>query len=185
MLTICGSLSCFFILPTSRLYGIFQWNGSTQTFTNKSPTVLSSASDLDGVSGATYTGVKASVGAKGDYAIVTFNTENKIWYKNEDNAWVQVGSNDESAFDAAGFGSATTWNSTTWVSSWPTITATLTPTVIDQTNLVINNTQVNNGGTTPESLVQAINGAGITGVGAKVDANGRIKIYSDDRCQQD
>jgi hypothetical protein len=161
------------------LYGIFQWNGSTQTFTNKTPTVISASSDLDGVSGATYTGVKSSVGAKGDYAVVTFNTENKVWYKNEDNAWVQVGSYDESAFDAVGFGSSTTWNSTTWVSSWPTITATLTPTVLGSTNIIINNTQVNNASTTPESLVEAINGAGITGVGAKVDANGRVKIYSD------
>ena len=55
----------------------------------------------------------------------------------------------------------------------------MTPTVLGSTNIIINNTQVNNASTTPESLVEAINGAGITGVGAKVDANGRVKIYSD------
>ncbi len=167
------------------LYGLFQWNGSTQTFANKTPTIISASSDLSGVSGATYTGIKGSIGAKGDYAVVTFNTENKIWYKNEDNIWVQVGSYNESAFDAAGFASSTTWNSTTWKSSWPTITATLTPSTLGATNIVINGTQVNNASTTPTSLVTAINGAGITGVGAKLDANDRVKIYSDGTASSD
>jgi len=161
------------------LYGLFQWNGSTQTFTSKTPTVIGASSDLTGVSGATYTGVKGSVGAKGDYAVVTWNTENKVWYKNEDNIWVQVGSYDESAFDAVGFASSTTWNSTTWKTSWPTITATLTPSALGSTNVIINNTQVNNAGSTPATFVEAINDAAIPGVGAKLDANDRVKIYSD------
>jgi len=161
------------------LYGLFQWNGSTQTFANKTPTVISSSSDLTGVSGATYTGIKGSVGAIGDYAVVVWNTENKIWYKNEDNVWVQAGTYDESAFDAVGFDTATTWTSTTWKTSWPTITATLTPSALGSTNVIINNTQVNNAGATPATFVQAINDASIPGVGAKLDSNDRVKIYSD------
>ena len=168
------------------IYGIFEWNGDTQKFTNKAPSVISAATDLDGVSGATYTGIKSSVGSIGDYAVVTWNTENKVWYKNENNKWVQVGSSDESAFDSvSGFSgasqaaAATDWESTTWMTSWPTITATLTPSAIDNANIIINGTDVNIGGTTPDDLVQSINHYNIPGVGAKLDANNRVKIYSD------
>jgi len=163
------------------LYGIFEWNATTQKFTNKVPTVISSASDLTGVSGSTYTGVKDSVGAKGDYAVVTWNTENKMFYKNTDNIWVQVGTQDESAFDDSGFGNSDTFTSSVWATSWPTVTATLTPSSVDESNIVINNTQVNVpvGEGTVSGLAEAINNAGITGVGAKADSNNRLTIYTD------
>ena len=160
------------------LYGVFEWNSATQKFTSKNPTVINDATSLDGVSGSTYTGIKTSVGAKGDYAVVTWNTENKVFYKNVDNTWVQVGSYDESAFDAAGFSTSDTFISTTWATSWPTVSATLTPTTVDTASLVINNTQVNIVTGTVSGVAEAINAAGITGVGAK-DVAGRLEIYTD------
>ena len=52
----------------------------------KYPTVITSATDLDG-------GVpKTSIGAIGDYALVATNASNPVYYKNRSNAWVLVGS---------------------------------------------------------------------------------------------
>jgi len=170
-------------------YGIFEWARSPQKFTNKIPTVISSTSDLDGWSSGTYTGVKDSVGAIGDYAIVTANTENKIWYKNASNKWVQIGSQDESYFDDGGFATATTWTSTTWKSSFPTVSATVTPTSgnlsAPNKSIIINNQTVSNSGGTVDTLCQSINAAGITGVGAKVTTSGRLEIYTDGTASTD
>ena len=90
-------------------YGIFQWNGNPatvtggQSFTNKVPLVITSNTQLVGESN---TGIpKGSVGAIGDYAVVTTTTVNKIYYKNKSGTWVKVGQQ-------------------AWVASWPTITGT-------------------------------------------------------------
>ena len=72
------------------LFGIFEWNRSTQKFTNKIPLVLNSVTQL--VGDVSSGDPKTSVGAKGDYAIVTARTSNDVYYKNADNAWVKVGS---------------------------------------------------------------------------------------------
>ena len=71
------------------LYGIFEWDKSTQKFTNKAPLVLNSATDL--VGDVSSGDPKPSVGSKGDYAIVTARTSNDVYYKNADNVWVKVG----------------------------------------------------------------------------------------------
>ena len=165
------------------LYGIFEWNRSTQKFTNKIPLVLNSVTQL--VNDISSGDPKPSVGAKGDYAIVTARTSNDVYYKNADNVWVKVGST-TSANIAAATGSDTTFTSDSWASSWPVIQATVSdPTLGNGQAIAINGTSVTLSGTTVAALAQAINGAAIQGVGAKVTSTGILEIYSDGTSSSD
>jgi hypothetical protein len=81
------------------LFGIFEWNGSAatttngQTFVNKVPTVITDTTKVVDFAGEDYT-PKGSVGAIGDYAVVAVTSINRVWYKNVDGAWVEVGSSE-------------------------------------------------------------------------------------------
>ena len=157
------------------LYGIFEWDKSTQKFANKAPLVLNSVTDL--VGNTSSGDPKASVGSKGDYAIVTARTSNDVYYKNADNVWVKVGTT-TSANVASANGS--TFTSDTWASSWPTIQATVaSPTLSSGHAININGTLVTLSGTTVSALASGINAASITGVAAKVTAGGILEIYTD------
>jgi hypothetical protein len=80
-------------------FGVFEWDGRPsaqggQIFTNKVPTVITDTTKLvnyDSVTGSNE-GPKASVGAIGDYAIVAVTKVTKLFYKNNSNVWVLVGS---------------------------------------------------------------------------------------------
>jgi hypothetical protein len=138
---------------TDTRWGIFQWNASTGAFTNKVPTVITSVNDL--TAGVPLT----SIGAIGDYAVVTTNTSNPVYYKNRSNAWVLVGSS-------------------SWQTSWPTIeSTTASPTLTNNNTIVINGTTVTLSGTTVSDLATSINSASITGVTAAVVSN-KIEIYA-------
>ena len=145
-------------------YGIFEWNGNAvtvtggQSFTNKVPLVITSKTQLVG---EVNTGApKGSVGAVGDYAVVTTTTVNKVYYKNSSGTWVKVGTAD-------------------WVKSWPTIQAsTSNPTLTNAQTIIINGTTVAVSGTTVADMVTAITGAGITGVTA-ASVDGKLYLYSD------
>lgn len=109
-------------------YGIFEWNGNAasvtggQSFTNKVPLVITDKTNLVGetVSGDP----KGSLGAIGDYALVTTTTLNKLFYKNYEGTWVKVGT------DA-------------WVQSWPTIVGTeASPTITTGDDMIINDTTI-------------------------------------------
>jgi len=163
-------------------YGVFEWDSSTQKFANKVPTVVNSSTQLDGVSGATYTGIKTSVGSKGDYAIVTWNTENQMWYKNSDNAWVKVGSTTNTGFGS--LGSVATFTSDCWATSWPVVQGTKTnPSITGTPAIKINGQTVTYstsfGGTDVQNMAASINAANIDGVGAKATSTGRLEIYTD------
>ena len=134
-------------------WGIFSWNASTGTFTNKVPTVITNTTDLD-------TGVpKTSIGAIGDYAIVGTNVANPAYYKNRSNAWVLVGS-------------------TSWQQSWPTISGTTaSPTLVSGNTIVINSSTVTLSGTTASALASSITSAGITGITAAAVDN-KVEIYA-------
>ena len=165
------------------LFGVFEWNRTTQKFTNKVPLVLNSVTQLVGdvASGDP----KSSVGAKGDYAVVTARTSNDAYYKNADNVWVKVGSTTSSNI-AAATGSDSTFTSDSWSASWPAVVGTVAgPTLNNGQALVINGTSVTLSGTTNSALAQAINGAAIQGVGAKVTSTGVLEIYTDGTSSSD
>ena len=144
-------------------YGIFEWNGASatttggQSFTNKIPYIITDKNEQVGndVSGDP----KPSVGAVGDYALVTTTTVNKLFYKNSDGTWVKVGTS-------------------AWVGSHPAVTGSQSnPTVTGSATMVINSTTITASGTTLADVVSDINGAGISGVSAKA-VNGRLAIFS-------
>jgi len=157
-------------------YGVFEWNGAAatttggQTFTNKVPTVITDTTKVVDYAGADYT-PKTSVGAVGDYALVAVTTTNKLWYKNADGTWVEVG------------GAA-------WRKSWPAVTGTAAnPTLTIGQELIIRVEEANSTstehtitltGATVTSLVSQINvDAGLiaAGVTAK-NNNGRLSLYN-------
>jgi hypothetical protein len=159
----------------STLWGIFQWSATTNTFTNKVPTVITKTTDLD-------TGVpKDSIGNIGDYAVVATNANNPVYYKSPGltttatagdtvqvaaNTWVLVGSDD-------------------WKNSWPSATGTVTsPTITVGHSIYLNDVLVTASGTTAASLAIDINDAGIAGVVAKA-VDGKLNIYIDSAATND
>jgi hypothetical protein len=134
-------------------WGIFEWNQTAGTFTNKIPTVITSTTDLD-------TGVpKASIGAIGAYAIVATSTSNPLYYKNRSNAWILVGS-------------------ASWQISWPTTSGTIaSPGLANGNTIVINGTTVTMAGSTAAQLATSINNASITGITAAAVDN-KIELYA-------
>jgi len=98
------------------VYGIFEWNGSVstatsvgaQSFTNKTPTIISNTTQQ--VGGTSSGDPLASIGSIGSYALVVTATPYKLFFKNYQGTWVQVGSNN-------------------WTKSWPTVQGSGTPTL--------------------------------------------------------
>ena len=154
----------YWLDTATSLFGIQEWNGAAitvnngQTFSNKVPLVLTSASQVVGDEdnpGAPL----GSIGRIGDYAVVAVSTLNTIWYRNYKGTWVQLGS------DA-------------WRASHPTILGananpamTLSSFIIDGEEI-----QVQTSATLTE-IANTINGAGIVGVTADVISN-RLAIFA-------
>lgn len=146
-------------------YGIKQWNSATGAWTDITPLVLTSSTQLSGGIPST------SIGAIGQYAVVTTNAKNPVYYKNSSNAWVLVGSDD-------------------WKNSWPTLTGSnaVTSSLTASDVIVVNGTSVavpagpNN---TLTGLKNAINTAAITGVTADVNSDDKLVFYIDSDAQAD
>ena len=140
--------------------GVFEWNGSPgtisggQKFSNKIPRIITDSNDLDNDGSPL-----VSDGIAGDYALVSVSNLNKLYFKNRNNAWVLVGSNE-------------------WHASWPAIVGTEIPTVIDNgSKMYINNVLISSG-TSLQSVVNAIgNDSVVRGVSAAI-VDGKLAIYS-------
>jgi hypothetical protein len=143
---------------TSSTIGLFEWSATNQAFTTITAKYITSTSDL--VGGSTTGAPLTSYGSKGDYAINTTTVTNPIYFKNDTNSWVQVGSTD-------------------WHISHPTIEGTATSgTLTDGHTIVINGVTVTLSGTTFANLATSINNAAVPGVTAAVDAvSGKVEIY--------
>lgn len=79
-------------------YGIFEWNGASaasggQKFTNVIPVVITDTAKVVDFAGQDYTPVESN-GKPGSYALVAVTNVNRLWYKNSNNAWVEVGSSE-------------------------------------------------------------------------------------------
>ena len=156
-------------------WGIHEWNASTQSFTEKTPILITSSSDTSNVTydGGSPSGLTneptplASIGQIGSYAVVATTTSNRIFYKRYDNVWYPVGT-------------------TGWQNAWPTVTGTATsPALTSGQTIIINTTTtVTLTGTTVTAMVTAINAASITGVTARV-VNNKVEIYATENSQSD
>jgi len=137
------------------VWGIFQWNQTTGAFSNRLPIVITENSQVNGSVPI------ASIGSIGDYAVVTTNVNNPVYYKNTSNQWVLVGSDD-------------------WKESWPTVQGANS---VTGATLTVGSGIVINGVTitvpvqaTVASLATAINTAAITGVSAYDDSSSRLVL---------
>ena len=135
-------------------WGLFEFSATTGKFTNKVPVAITSTDDLTG-------GVpKASVGAIGDYAVVTTNTADPVYYKNSAGAWVLVGSDD-------------------WQNAWYSVqSGTTNPVLTAGHTIIINGITVTASGTTVTSLASDINTLSIAGITAAA-VEGKLEIYAD------
>jgi hypothetical protein len=152
------------------LYGIFEWNNAVatatngQSFTNKTPTVITDTTKVVNFGAENYTPV-GSVGAVGDYAVVAVTNTNRFWYKNYTGAWVEVGS-------------------VQWAASIPTISGNgsfTLPVVGDGISFTVGaSTGTAVAATTsPQDFVDLINGLAVDGVSASLSSAGILIIHYD------
>lgn len=169
-------------------WGLFQWNQTTASFTNKVPTVITDTANLAPSS----TVPLQSIGAIGDYAVTATAVHNPTYYKrggpNTDsytatafyattgspllalyNNWVLVGSDD-------------------WKTAWATIQGTQSsPSLTAGNTIEINGYSVAvdiAGVANVKNLADNINSAAITGVYAAVNA-GKLVIFADSTATAD
>jgi hypothetical protein len=162
----------YWVNTLATTWGIFEWNQSTNTFTNKTPLVITDSAQVAGGDGsdpiADLTPLD-TVGSIGDYAVSLIGSNVIGYYKRYNNTWVQVGSND-------------------WKTAWPTVTSTNAPTTLTVgSNILINENLVavpaspNN---TVAGFAAAINTAAITGVTART-VSGKLLIDADSTATND
>ena len=147
----------YWLDTTESVWGLFEWNKTTATFTNKVPTVITKVADLVGTvsTGAPLT----SIGNVGDYVVNATHTNNPMYYKNRSNTWVLLGS------DA-------------WMNSHATASGTSGATTTASDEFSINGTTVTLTGTTVAQAVIDITTAAITGITA-AEVSGALEIYAD------
>jgi len=95
----------YWLDTSTTTWGVFQWNQTTGAFTNQVPIVITDTANVVDYAGGDYTPL-TTIGSIGDYAVSAVSLENPMYYKNLDNDWVFVGSDD-------------------WKLSWPTIQGTV------------------------------------------------------------
>ena len=159
----------YWLDTSTSVWGIQEWNQTTNTFTVKTPIVITDTADVVDFDNDNYV-PDTSIGSIGDYAVSAVAVTNPVYYKNSTNAWVQLGSN-------------------AWKESWPTVTGTAAnPTLTAGNFIVINTVDVNvpaSPDNTVAGLASAINAAaGLPGVSAAV-VSGKLVIYSDSSTEPD
>jgi len=164
----------YWINTLTTTWGIFEWNQTTNTFTNTVPLVITDSAEVEGGDGSDPVADNTpleTIGSIGDYAVTAIGNSIFGYYKTYDNAWVQVGSND-------------------WKTAWPTVTSANAPTTLTAaSNILINGNIVavpaspNN---TVAGFAAAINTAAITGVTARTVAGvGKLLIDADSTATND
>lgn len=142
-------------------FGLLEWNAEPvttdggQSFSILDPIVITEEADVD----AATSGPLEAIGGVGDYAVVAATTMNRVWYKNDDGTWVEVGSPE-------------------WQWSWPTVTGTASnPTLPNGDSIIINGQTVVLSGNSVGDLATQINTVTtIPGVSAEAE-DGSLVIY--------
>jgi hypothetical protein len=150
----------YWLDTSTSLWGIFEWDQTAATFTNKTPIVITDTADVVDYENADYTPLQ-TIGSIGDYAVSAVSLNNENWYKNSDNDWVQVGTN-------------------AWKSSWATLQGTNSnPSITVGSNMYINDVLVTVDATnTVAGFASVINAAVIPGVTAAA-VSGKLTLYAD------
>ena len=95
----------YWLDTSTSTWGVFEWNQTTSTFTNKKPIVITDSADVVDAAGGDYTPLE-TIGSIGDYAVSAVSLETPMYYKNQYNVWLLVGSDE-------------------WKTSWPTLQGTV------------------------------------------------------------
>ena len=160
----------YWLDTAASVYGIQQWNNASesvtggQTFTNKVPLAITQQAQVVDFDNADYTPL-GSIGAIGDYAIVSVTTLNTIWYRST-SGWLKVGSSQ-------------------WIGSVPTVTSAKASTTYGEDSsesgsevFLLNGTTVTvTTGDSIATVVAAINGFAIPGVSA-AEVSGELALYN-------
>jgi hypothetical protein len=156
----------YWLDTSTTVWGVQEWNQTSATFTTKTPLVITDTVNVVNFAGGDYTPIP-SFGSVGDYAVSAVALNNPMYYKNEDNDWVQVGT------DA-------------WKISWPAVVGSTTPTTLTiGANIYINGNLIAVGATnTVTGFANTINAAAITGVSA-ANVGGSLAIYANSLATND
>ena len=176
----------YWLDTTNSSWGINEWNKTTASFTKKTTTAITDTEYLE--TGTTIP--LPSFGSIGDYAVVTTNVFNPIYYKRggpttaqaphwiqdgmsaDDwyNTWVQVGSNE-------------------WKTAWPTVQGTLAPITlapgesinINGTTIPIQNVPLNTVQALASDINDALNSSGVYAA----NIGGKLSLYADSTASND
>jgi hypothetical protein len=156
----------YWLDTSTTVWGVQEWNQTSATFTTKTPLVIVDTVNVVDFDAGDYTPIP-SFGSVGDYAVSAVALNNPMYYKNEDNDWVQVGT------DA-------------WKISWPAVVGSTTPSTLTiGSNIYINGNLIAVGATnTVSGFANTINAAAITGVSA-ANVGGSLAIYANSLATND
>jgi len=143
-----ASNGAYWLDTSTSTWGIFEWSAVTETYTNKVPLIINDTADVENFNndirvypgGTTdYTPLQ-SIGSIGDYAVVACSIYTPVYFKNYNNDWVQVGTNE-------------------WKASWYTVAGTNAPTSLPASSqIIINDITVTVITATVTGLAATING---------------------------
>ena len=165
----------YWVDTDNSIYGISEWDAANAVFVNKTPLVIDNENKETAASlyGSEWV-PNPSFGIQGSYVIiVTSENTNALWYKNTDNNWVKVGTNQES------FGAS--WSSTCWQTSWPVVSSTgFTSGISTGSTFLLNSETVVLGASlTAAGVAASINSVmNAYGVGARA-VGGKLHLYAD------
>lgn len=150
------STGSFWLDTTSSVWGIYEWNATTQEFVLQSPVIVNDSTYLEA-----NTHPNVGVGSIGQYAVNTVANTSPVYYKTWNNQWQLVGN-------------------IGWQSNIPTITGTTSSTgnvITASSNIKINTSNVTVAINSNLTVVAAaINSAAITGVTARVNTSSQLVI---------
>jgi len=160
----------YWLDTSTSTWGIFQWDQTSDTFTNQVPIVITDTADVVNYAGGDYTPL-TTIGSIGDYAVSAVSLNNQNYYKNTDNVWVLLGS------DA-------------WKNSWPAVQGTNSVagnTLTAGANFFINDilaTVPSGPNNNVSDFAAAITALNIPGVTATAESN-KLTIYADSAATND
>jgi phage tail sheath protein FI len=159
----------YWLDTSTTLWGVFEWNQTTATFTNQVPIVLTDTADVVDYDNDDYTPLE-TIGSIGDYAVSAVALSTPMYYKNLENNWELVGSDD-------------------WKLSWPTIQGSVSnPTLTVGSNMYINGNLVTvpAGGTVSAFVTQINNALPYATYGFFTSAvDGKLTFYADSTATND
>jgi len=158
----------YWLDTSTSLWGIFEWDQTSATFTNQVPIVITDTADVVDYAGGDYTPI-STIGSIGDYAVSAVSLNNQNWYKNSNNTWVLLGT------DA-------------WKTSWPTLQGTNSVAGSGLTvgsNMYINGNLATVGATnTVAGFAAVINSLNIPGVTAAAVSN-KLTLFANSAATND